>query len=181
MFGLPQVSFGAGLSTPFVAMLDVALVFMVFKSDIQLRSTPTGSTCPPQYDKSVPASLMVFNDGQAFMDMNGNVRAPNVLDNLIYRREIPVMIGGLHQSGAHAGAARTELGRPGRRTGRPSTTRSTISYARVIVDELLPTLYKEYNLSKDPGAAASAAAAPARSPRSPSPGSGRPSSARSSA
>ena len=36
MFGLPQVSFGAGLSTPFVAMLDVALVFMVFKSDMQL-------------------------------------------------------------------------------------------------------------------------------------------------
>ena len=36
MFGLPQVSFGAGLSTPFVAVLDVALVFMVFKSDIRL-------------------------------------------------------------------------------------------------------------------------------------------------
>jgi hypothetical protein len=36
MFGLPQVSFGAGLSTPFVAVLDIALVFMVFKSDIRL-------------------------------------------------------------------------------------------------------------------------------------------------
>ena len=39
-----------------------------------------------------PASLMVFQDGQAFKDMDGVVRAPNVLDNLIYRREIPVMI-----------------------------------------------------------------------------------------
>ena len=36
MFGLPQVSFGAGLSTPFVAVLDVALVFIVFKADIRL-------------------------------------------------------------------------------------------------------------------------------------------------
>ena len=36
MFGLPHLSFGAGLFTPFVAMVDVALVFMVLKSDIQL-------------------------------------------------------------------------------------------------------------------------------------------------
>ena len=36
MFGLPYVSFGAGLSTPFVALLDVALVFIVFKGDIRM-------------------------------------------------------------------------------------------------------------------------------------------------
>ena len=33
---------------------------------------------------------MIFNDGQAFKNMEGDLRAPNVLDNLIYRREIPV-------------------------------------------------------------------------------------------
>src|ERR1035438_6690259 len=48
---------------------------------------------PAQYDASVPASLMVFQDGQAFKDENGDLRAQNVMDNLIYRREIPVMIG----------------------------------------------------------------------------------------
>ncbi len=47
---------------------------------------------PAQYDPSVPASLMIFQDGQAFKDMEGSVRAPSVLDNLIYLREIPVMI-----------------------------------------------------------------------------------------
>ena len=36
MFGLPHVSFGAGLSTPFVAVLDIVLVFLVFKGDIRL-------------------------------------------------------------------------------------------------------------------------------------------------
>ena len=36
---------------------------------------------------------MVFNDGQAFMAEDGDIRAQNVMDNLIYRREIPVMIG----------------------------------------------------------------------------------------
>src|SRR5580658_8867060 len=48
---------------------------------------------PAQYDPSVPASLMIFNDGQAFMAPDGDLRAQNVMDNLIYRREIPVMIG----------------------------------------------------------------------------------------
>src|SRR6266540_2233712 len=47
---------------------------------------------PAQYDAAAPASLMVFQDGQAFKDMDGVVRTPNVLDNLIYRREVPVMI-----------------------------------------------------------------------------------------
>src|SRR5687768_15845153 len=46
---------------------------------------------PAQYGPSTPASLMIFNDGQAFMAPAGNLRAFNVLDNLIYRREIPVM------------------------------------------------------------------------------------------
>src|SRR5947207_7214528 len=48
---------------------------------------------PAQYDSSIPASLMIFQDGQAFMAPEGDLRAQNVMDNLIYRREIPVMIG----------------------------------------------------------------------------------------
>jgi enterochelin esterase family protein len=48
---------------------------------------------PQQYDPKVPASLMVFQDGQAFKNEKGDMRAQNVMDNLIYRREIPVMIG----------------------------------------------------------------------------------------
>src|SRR5215472_12473326 len=48
---------------------------------------------PAQYDSAVPAALMIYQDGQAFKDPNGDLRAQNVMDNLIYRREIPVMIG----------------------------------------------------------------------------------------
>src|SRR5687768_2878938 len=48
---------------------------------------------PAQYSPAEPASLMIFNDGQAFKNPTGNIRAQHVLDNLIYRREIPVMIG----------------------------------------------------------------------------------------
>ena len=42
---------------------------------------------PAQYTRDVPASLMIFNDGQAFKNMEGDLRVPNVLDNLIDRRE----------------------------------------------------------------------------------------------
>jgi enterochelin esterase family protein len=38
---------------------------------------------PAQYDAAVAASLMIYQDGQAFKDMDGVIRAPNVLDNLI--------------------------------------------------------------------------------------------------
>ena len=48
---------------------------------------------PKQYDPAVPASLMIYNDGQAFMAMDGDIRAQVVMDNLIFRRELPVMIG----------------------------------------------------------------------------------------
>ena len=42
----------------------------------------------------------------------------------------------------------------------------------MIVDELMPALYKEYNISKDPERHGIGGAAPARLPRSPSRGSG---------
>jgi hypothetical protein len=45
---------------------------------------------PAQYDPSVPTALMIYQDGQAFKDEKGDIRAQNVMDNLIYRREIPV-------------------------------------------------------------------------------------------
>src|SRR5579872_3926561 len=48
---------------------------------------------PAQYDPAVPTSLMIFQDGQGFKYEDGDLRAQNVMDNLIYKREIPVMIG----------------------------------------------------------------------------------------
>ena len=48
---------------------------------------------PAQYDLAIPTAVMVFNDGQAMMAEPGDVQAHNVLDNLIYRRENPVMLG----------------------------------------------------------------------------------------
>ena len=107
---------------------------------------------PAQYDPAVPASLMIFQDGQAFKNPDGNLRAHNVMDNLIYRREIPVMIGVFINPGRRPDQPEpTPQNWGDRDTNRP-TEYNTLDdkYARVIVDELMPALYKDFNISKDP-------------------------------
>jgi enterochelin esterase family protein len=106
---------------------------------------------PAQYDPAVPASLMIFQDGQAFKDMEGVIRAPNVLDNLIYRREIPVMITVFINPGRTPEQPEPTPAEWGdRTTNRPEEYNSlNDKYARVVVDELLPVLYKDYNISRD--------------------------------
>ena len=107
---------------------------------------------PAQYNPAVPASLMIFNDGQAYMNQQGDLRAQNVLDNLIYRREIPVMIGVFINPGRRPDQPEPNPSEWGdRTTNRPTEYNSMDDrYPRVIVDELLPALYKDYNISKDP-------------------------------
>src|SRR6188768_1369244 len=107
---------------------------------------------PAQYQQNVPASLMVFQDGQAFKDTDGVLRTPNVLDNLIYRREIPVMIAVFINPGRTPEQPEpTPRNWGDRDTNRPTEYNSLDDkYARVIVDELMPALSKDYNISKDP-------------------------------
>ncbi len=107
---------------------------------------------PAQYDASKPASLMIFNDGQAFKNEKGDLRAQNVLDNLIYRREIPVMIAVFINPGKTPEQPEPNPREWGDRTTNRPTEYNTPDdkYARIICDELMPVLYKEYNISKDP-------------------------------
>ena len=108
---------------------------------------------PAQYDAAVPTALMVYQDGQAFKDENGDLRAQNVMDNLIYRREIPVMLGVFINPGRTP-----EQVEPSPQTswGDGTTNRGIEyntpddKYARVVTEELLPALNKDYNISKDP-------------------------------
>ena len=95
---------------------------------------------------------MVFQDGQAFKDENGDMRAQNVMDNLIYRREIPVMIGVFINPGRTPEQPEPSPQRLGRRLHQPPTEYNTLDdkYARVITEELMPALDKDYNISKDP-------------------------------
>jgi enterochelin esterase family protein len=107
---------------------------------------------PAQYNHAVSASLMIFQDGQAFKAEDGDMRAQNVMDNLIYRREIPVMIGVFINPGRTVEQPEPNLKEWGDNTTNRPTEYNTLDdkYARVIVDELMPALYKDYNISKDP-------------------------------
>jgi enterochelin esterase family protein len=107
---------------------------------------------PKQYDGKKPVALMVFQDGHAYMNPEGDIRVPTVFDNLIVRREIPVMLAVFINPGRtpeQPMATKSEWG--DRNSNRP-TEYNTLDdkYARVVVDELLPVLYEQYNLSRDP-------------------------------
>lgn len=107
---------------------------------------------PAQYDPETPTALMVYNDGQAYMHPDADLRAHNVMDNLIHRREIPVMLGVFINPGRRPDQEPSSLTNWGDRTGNRPDEYNTVDdrYARVIVDELLPALQSEYNISDDP-------------------------------
>lgn len=107
---------------------------------------------PAQYDPTTPASLMIFQDGQAFLRPTGDYRAPTVFDNLIYRREIPVTLVVFINPGRKPEQPEASASDWGdRSTNRPQEYNALDDhYARVIVDELLPVLTKDYTLSTNP-------------------------------
>jgi hypothetical protein len=47
---------------------------------------------PAQYGDDRPAAFMVFQDAAWYMDLDSEVRAPVVLDNLIHKGEIPATV-----------------------------------------------------------------------------------------
>jgi enterochelin esterase family protein len=107
---------------------------------------------PAQYDPSRPACLMVFQDGHAFLGPTGSYRIPFVFDNLIYRREMPVTLGVFINPGHTANQKEATDTDWGDRTTNRRVEYNALDdkYARLVVDELLPALKKQYNLSDDP-------------------------------
>jgi predicted alpha/beta superfamily hydrolase len=107
---------------------------------------------PAQYDPATPASLMIFQDGQAWLRLTGDIRAPFVFDNLIYRREIPVTIVVFINPGRQPEqpvATGSEWG--DHSSNRPQEYNALDDkYAKVVVDELMPVINQRYNISKSP-------------------------------
>jgi enterochelin esterase-like enzyme len=112
---------------------------------------------PAQYDSKTPACLMVFQDGHAFMGRvdgpDSDYRIPNVFDNLIYRREMPVTIAVFINPGRTADQKEASPSDWGDRSNnRPQEYNALDNkYAKVVCDELLPELKKTYNISDKAG------------------------------
>jgi len=107
---------------------------------------------PAQYDGSKPASLMVFFDGHAYVGLKGDYRIPNVFDNLIYRREMPVTIGVFINPGhtpEQQEATDSNWGDQGTNR-RVEYNALDDKYSKLVVDELLPAIKKDYQISDDP-------------------------------
>jgi enterochelin esterase family protein len=97
---------------------------------------------PAQYDASREVSLMVFNDGATYLRADGSYRAHQVLDNLIYRGDIPIMIGAFIDPAVNVA--------DGRSIRQEEYDTLGDRYSKVIVEELLPVLYKDYKITRDP-------------------------------
>jgi enterochelin esterase-like enzyme/lysophospholipase L1-like esterase len=106
---------------------------------------------PAQYDENEPAALMVFQDGHAYMNENGEYRAPIIFDNLIHRQELPVMIGVF----VDPGHLKDEL--PEKRGWNPKPENRSVeydslgdTYSKFLLEEILPEVENKYNITKDP-------------------------------
>ena len=106
---------------------------------------------PAQYDRSKPACVMVFQDGGNYQDLKKDFRVPIVMDNLIHKKEIPVMIGVFINPGVFPDKFTT--GKKGEKVlaSNRSFEYDTLSdqYARFLEKEILPEVGKKYNLRQD--------------------------------
>lgn len=105
---------------------------------------------PAQYDPKSPACLLVFQDGARAINPNGVIRVPQVLDNLIAKRRIPVTIGVYITPGQTGTEFPDSIG-----TGNPNNRDKEYdvlddNYAKMLIQELLPEVESKYNLTKDP-------------------------------
>ena len=103
---------------------------------------------PKQYDGKEPACVMVFQDGNSYQNPKGNYRATIVMDNLIHKKDIPVMIGIFVDPGKF----------PGKDPKKGGSNRSfeydTLSpqYVEFLEKEILPEVSKKYKLRTDAAA-----------------------------
>ena len=105
---------------------------------------------PAQYSPERPANVLVFQDGQRATNPTGSLQIPQVLENLIHRKDIPVTIGIFITPGHRGDAYPDDLG-----TGNPNNRAAEYdalddAYARFVVEEMLPEIGKSYRLTSDP-------------------------------
>lgn len=106
---------------------------------------------PAQYDGSEAAAVMVFQDGHAYVDEEGQFRAPVVFDNLIHAGDLPVLIGIFIDPG------HTKQQLPEKAGWRPRPENRSYEYdslsdqyARFLLEEILPEVGKDHKLTDDP-------------------------------
>jgi enterochelin esterase family protein len=116
---------------------------------------------PAQYDAKTPAALMVFQDGEWYLDRNEKMLVLNVIDNLIAQKKIPVMICVFINPGDISGSpdtptykfvkAYSEKWKRDLKDSMRSTLYDTVSdrYPKFLRDEVLAEVAAKNNVRKD--------------------------------
>ena len=100
---------------------------------------------PAQYDASKPTPFMIFLDGS--QALGNSMRVPVVLDNLIAKHDLPVMIAIFVDPGVLPSLSDADQNRYNRIFEYDSLTPR---FADFLLDELIPEVGKQFNLSKNP-------------------------------
>jgi enterochelin esterase family protein len=105
---------------------------------------------PAQYTGDTVANVLVFQDGARAINPTGSLRVPQVLENLVHSKDIPITIG-IFITPGHRGDVFPEAigtGNPNNRAQEYDAVNDT--YARFLIEELLPEVRKKYRLTDDP-------------------------------
>lgn len=102
---------------------------------------------PKQYDGAKPACVMIFFDGSGYAKIDGHTRVPVVFDNLIASKEMPVTIGVFIDPGT---LKATEPGAKDKSNRSVEYDSLGDANARFVLNELMPLVAKDHNLTKDP-------------------------------
>ena len=106
---------------------------------------------PAQYDAAKPAVLMVFQDGHAYIDEDGDFRVPAVFDNLIHKNEMPVTIGVFVDPGHKKSELPPEPGwKPDPENRSLEYDSLSDNYAEFLLKEILPEVRKDHPFTDDP-------------------------------
>jgi enterochelin esterase family protein len=97
---------------------------------------------PAQYDPAEPANLLVFQDGDWYLDPEGDARGAIVLDNVIHRGDIPVTIGVFVDPGVFDDEES--------RNRNVEYDAFDDRYVTFLVEEIIPFVAERYAISEDP-------------------------------
>jgi len=105
---------------------------------------------PAQYNAKKPANVLVFQDGQRATNPNGSLRVPQAMENLIGKGQMPVTIGIFITPGNLSEAYPTDLDMKNPNHRKEEYDALNDTYARFLIEEMLPEVAKKYSLTNDP-------------------------------
>ena len=103
---------------------------------------------PAKYDAAKPTAVMVFQDGHAYVNKTGEYRVPVVFDNLMAKGDLPPIIGIFVDPGHRGDKLPDSRWKANNRSVEYDSLGDT--YAKFILEEILPEVGKSHNLTADP-------------------------------